>query len=144
MANMALVRGLAIIAVVVTITGCGFTSLGDGVPGGRRLVFPVANQSPVEVILSVAEDPGPDRQVVGNATPDHVPAGAVVDVAFDVPPGRDWGIFVNPGPDGGWYIVSGGDVPPGVSGEVPLRIDVGQNGEPSISVSASGPGWFGN
>jgi hypothetical protein len=98
---------------------------------------------PVSLTVVEAGEPGPDRKVVGHVTPDSVPAGATIDVAFDVPPGRSWGIFVNPGPDGGWYIVSAGDVPLTAAGRVPLTIHVGPDGQPSVSGPAE-PGWFGN
>jgi hypothetical protein len=69
---------------------------------------------------------------------------ATVDVTFDVPAGRTWAIFVNPGPDRG-PLITAADVPPGVVGRLPITIGIGPNGEPWAQGPPGGeaPGWFG-
>lgn len=111
-------------------------------PGARHWIIPVSNGGPAPAILLVAED-GPDGPgaIVGNVTPDTVPAGKSVDVDFDVPPGRTWAIFVNPGPDVG-PLITATDVPPGAEGRLPLTIQVSAEG-PSVTAPGAA-GWFGN
>ena len=135
-------RVIVVIAVVATITGCGFTGLGEVVPGGRRWLIPVDNRSQHPVSLMVAEDAGFAGTKVGRATPDSVPAGKVVIVAFDVPPGSGWGIFVDPTRNAS-ALIAAGDVPADEAGDLPIRIEVSEAGELHVS-SPRQPGWWGN
>lgn len=112
-------------------------------PGSRVWVIPVQNGSGGPAVLAVAKDESPMGDLVGTAQPAVVPAGETVDVTFTVPPEpRGWAIFVNPTPQLG-ALISAADVPPGVSGKLPLTISVDQQGNPSVSVPDE-PGWFGN
>ena len=82
-------------------------------------------------------------KLVGTAQPASIPAGATVDVTFTVPPdGQGWAIFVNPTPTLG-SLIGAIDVPPGVSGRLPLTITINEQGDPSVEVPRE-PGWFGN
>jgi hypothetical protein len=76
---------------------------------------------------------------VGGAVPKLAPPSSVVDVAFDVPPGRSWMIWVNQS-----AIISASDVPLDVVGKTPIRIDVGPDGNVSTGLQEENlPGWFG-
>ena len=70
-------------------------------PGGRVWVLEVVNRSARPATLVVAADDRVIGETVGTATPSVVPPGATVRVAFGVPPGRGWAIFVNAGPERG-------------------------------------------
>jgi hypothetical protein len=112
-------------------------------PGSRVWIIPVQNMSGRPALLAVAKDESPMGDLVGTAQPAAIPAGQTVDVTFTVPPDRQgWAIFVNPGPNLG-ALITAPDVPPGVSGRLPLTITVDQQGNPSVSVPSE-PGWFGN
>ena len=135
-------RAIAVLAMVLTITGCGFTSLGEGRPGGRHWVITVDNQSSDPVRLFVAEDRQPMGAQVGRVMPDTVPASTVVEVAFDVPPPGSWAIFANPSPQRG-PLFMGSEIPPTATGKLPIKIIIDPNGEPGTEVPNL-PGWFGN
>ena len=110
--------------------------------GLRRWVIPVENQSARPVTVVVAEEGRQKGRTVGTTSPGVVPPGATVDVVFGVPPGRNWAVFVNAGPNIG-SLISATDVPPAAQGELPLKITVGLDGNPSVS-APNQPGWFGN
>jgi hypothetical protein len=139
---LALIRVLLALAAIMTISACGFTVLGDAVPGGRTWVVTVNNRSAQPAAIFVAEDESPMGALVGRVDPNQVPALAVVDVTITVPPGRGWAVFVNPGPNLG-ALIGAGDVPPAAVGKLPITIEVGETGEPSVTVPAA-PGWFGD
>ena len=104
----------------------------------RRLVITVDNRSAqpaVPLVANGARQPGP---AVGRAVPNPVPPSSVVDVAFDVPPGRSWMIWVNQS-----AIVAASDVPLNAVGNTPITIDVARDGTASAGVSGDPPGWFG-
>ena len=112
-------------------------------PGSRVWVIPVQNMSGRPALVAVAEDRSPMGKLVGTAQPASIPAGQTVEVTFTVPPeGQDWAIFVNPTPTLG-ALIGARDVPPGVSGKLPLTIVIDQQGNPSVTVPNE-PGWFGN
>jgi hypothetical protein len=133
-------------ALLCSLVACGLipNPVADPLPepGARRWIITVENMSAQPARLFVAEDESPMGRSVGTADPSTVPAGATQDVVFTVPPGQGWAIFVNPGPSLGPLILAQ-DVPPGVSGELPLTIGIGPDGSPYSSVPDL-PGWFGN
>lgn len=112
-------------------------------PGSRIWIIPVQNMSGRPAVLAVAKDESPMGDLVGAAQPGVVPAGQTMDVTFTVPPDRQgWAIFVNPSPQLG-ALIGASDVPPGVSGRLPLTISVDEQGNPAVTVPSE-PGWFGN
>ena len=112
-------------------------------PGSRVWIIPVQNTSPRPALVAVAEDRSPMGDLVGTAQPAAIPAGQTVDVTFTVPSDRaDWAVFVNPGPNLG-ALITAADVPPGVSGRLPLTILVDAQGNPGVTVPNE-PGWSGN
>ena len=135
---------LCLIAVLaMTTTACGVVPGNLLNPGARVWVIPVQNGSGQPAVLAVAKDESPMGDLVGAAQPAVVPAGQTIDVTFTVPADRQgWAIFVNPGPNHG-PLITAPDVPPEVSGRLPLSIFIGPNGEPSVTVPAQ-RGWFGN
>jgi hypothetical protein len=144
---MRLERRLIIAALTLVLAGCG-TGLLPGDParpaGGREWVITVTNNSNEPAILAVAEDVPNMGALVGTAQPSSVPPRTTQDVVFTVPPGDGWAIFVNPSPERGPLIISQ-DVPPNVSGRLPITIDIGPNGDPGAAMPGNlGPGWFGN
>lgn len=97
------IRLVTLALVIVALAGCDLAPFGPGLPpGGRAWTITVINRSPRPATLVVAVDgpQGPGR-VVGTANPGIAPAGTTVDVTFGLPPGDDWAIFVNPGPNMG-------------------------------------------
>lgn len=139
-------KTLAGAILVIICAGCGTAILpGDRMPepGSRQWIITVDNQSGQAARLFVAEDAGPMGDLLGRAEPSTVPPKTTHDVIFVVPPGDGWAIFVNPRPDRGALILSR-DVPPNVSGKLPVTIHIGPDGEPGVVVPADvGPGWFG-
>lgn len=139
-------RGLIIATLVLVCAGCGMGLIpGDRAmpPGSREWVMTVQNDSNAPAVLSVAEDTVPVGDAVGTARPGNVPPNSSQDVVFTVPPGEGWAIFVNPSPERGPLIIAQ-DVPPEVSGRLPITIFIGPNGEPSAGTEGHlGPGWFG-
>lgn len=111
-------------------------------PGARTWVVNVENGSADDAHLFVAEDRSPMGELVGTAVPASVPPGASQRVTFSVPAGSSWAIFVNPSPNIG-PIVTEQDVPPEVTGQLPIVISVQPGGAPVVS-APSLPGWFGN
>lgn len=135
-------------AILVSIcAGCGTGILpGDPMlqPGSRQWIISVAHQSGQDARLFVAEDGPQMGDAVGRSEPSTVPPNTTVDVIFTVPPGDGWAIFVNPGGDRGPLILAS-DVPPNVSGKLPVTILISANGEPGASLPGDvGPGWFGH
>ena len=131
---------LFVTLVVLVVAACGCTTLPPD--GSREWVVTVTNDSAAPATLFVAEDLATMGPSVGTAVPSSVPAGVTQVVVFTVPAGAGWAIFVNPGPDVGPLILAG-DVPPGRSGVLPIRIRVER--DRSSNVAAPGdPGWFGN
>lgn len=134
--------GSVVLAVALASTAC------DAVPqvlhpGSRVWIIPVQNMSGRPAVLAVAKDESPIGDLVGTARPAVVPAGQTVDVVFTVPPEQQgWAIFVNPSPTLG-ALITAADVPPGVSGRLPLTVNVDEQGSPSVTVPNE-PGWFGN
>ena len=111
-------------------------------PGSRVWVIPVQNLSGRPAVLAVAKDESPMGDFVGTAQPAVVPAGQTVDVTFTVPADQQgWAIFVNPTPNLG-ALIGSRDVPPGISGRLPLTIMVDAQGNPGVSVPNE-RGWFG-
>ena len=135
------------LAIVCSLAACGVmpNPVADPLPepGARRWIITVENMSAQPAALFVAEDVSPMGRSVGTVVPNSVPAGATQDVVFTVPPGQGWAIFVNPGPNLGPLILAQ-DVPPGVSGVLPLTIGIGPDGSPYASIPGELPGWFGN
>ena len=139
-------RCLGALLVVLTITGCSMLLPNQGLePGWRRFIIAVDNKSPRPAILLVAEGTPPTGRVVGRATPSTVPPLSAMDVAFDVPPGQSWTIFVNPGPNNGG-LIGGRDVPAGAAGKLPIKIDIetGPGTEGGSVAVPNLPGYFGN
>ena len=140
-------RLAASFAIVCAVAACGVTPnpVADPLPepGARRWIITVENLSAQPAALFVAEDESPMGRSVGTVVPNSVPAGATQDVVFTVPPGLGWAIFVNPGPNLGPLIIAQ-DVPPGVSGKLPITIGIGPDGSPFSSMPGQLPGWFGN
>ena len=140
-------RGLIVMALAVVASGCGSGLLPVDLSmpaGSREWVISVLNDSNAPVLLFVAEDTMPVGELVGTARPSSVPPRTTQDVVFVVPPGEGWAIFVNPTAERGPLIIAS-DVPPDVSGDLPITIFVGPDGEPSAGLEADlGPGWFGN
>jgi hypothetical protein len=144
---MRLERRLIIAALTLVLAACG-TGLLPGDParpaGSRDWIITVTNNSNESAVLAVAEDRFPMGDLVGTAQPRGVPPRTSQDVVFTVPPGGGWAIFVNPSPQHGPLILSH-DVPPDVSGRLPITIEIGPNGDASAGVPANlGRGWFGN
>jgi hypothetical protein len=128
-------------AIAVPLVGCG--ALAPILePGSREWIITVQNDSNQPAVLVVAEDMGTPGQVVGSADPPTVPPRTSMEVAFRVPPGEGWAIFVNPGPGLGPLILAQ-DVPPNAAGDLPLTMFVAEDGSPSVSAPGE-PGWFGN
>src|SRR6188768_2540016 len=126
-----LVAGVAAVLAVVAITGCEVVGAGP-VLGGRAITIPVHNGSQRPAMLVVARDEVPVQTLVGTADPPSVAPGAMVDVTFVIHDERQpWAIFVNPGPNGGAFILSM-DIPLGFSGKAPVLIEVGPDGNPSV------------
>jgi len=110
----------------------------------RVLSIPVQNMNGEPAQLFVARDTQPMEFLVGTVEPSTVGPERTEDVAFTVPAGEDWAIFVNPGPDRGPLILAS-DIPPDASGELPIEINVDQFGSPGVqTLGDPQPGWFGN
>jgi hypothetical protein len=138
-----LVSGVAAVMAIVVLTGCEGVGAGP-VLGGRPITISVHNGSPRPALLLIARDEMPIQRRVGTANPDSVPPGATIDVTFVIQDeSHPWAIFVNPGPSGG-ALVTSADVPQAFSGKAPVQIDVGLDGQPSVSVPGNAKGWFGN
>ena len=134
--------GSLVVTVALVIGACDVAAQIPR-PGSRVWVIPVQNLAGRPAVLAVAEDESPMGDLVGTAQPGIVPAGQTVDVTFTVPAEQQgWAIFVNPTPNVG-ALIGSRDVPPGVSGRLPLTIMVDAQGNPSVSVPNE-PGWFGN
>lgn len=120
------------------------TSAPEAEPEARVLSIPVQNTSGQAAELFVARDTQPMEFLVGTVEPSTVEPGRTEDVAFTVPAGEDWAIFLNPGPDRGPLILAS-DIPPDASGELPIEIIVDQFGSPGVQTFGDAqPGWFGN
>jgi hypothetical protein len=134
--------GNMVLALVLVTTACEYVPQALH-PGPRVWIIPVENMSGRPAVLAVAKDGSPMGELVGTAQPAVVPAGQTIDVTFTVPTDRQgWAIFVNPSPTLG-ALITASDVPPGVSGRLPLTVNVDQQGSPSVTVPNE-PGWFGN
>jgi hypothetical protein len=141
-------RVLAVVALAVTIAGCSslIPNADQGLlPGGRRWIITVENQSAQPAVIVVAEDTMPMGPVVGRVTPGTIPPLTAIDVTFDIPAGRTWAIWINPGrPDEG-PLFTAPDVPPGVVGKLPITISISPDGMSGASLpNGLPPGWFGN
>jgi hypothetical protein len=113
-------------------------------PEARALTIPVQNTSGQAAELFVARDTQPMELLVGTVEPSTVEPGFTQDVAFTVPAGDDWAIFVNPGPDRGPLILAS-DIPSDASRELPIEIIVDQFGSPGVQTFGDAQtGWFGN
>jgi hypothetical protein len=134
-----LLQTFAVLLATQIVAACGV--MGIAPPGSRHLFFPVENKSSVPASLFVAEYDSPMGRTVGTAVPTTVPPGLTQDVIFTVPSGESWAIFVNPGPDS-TGLIGARDVPPSMSGALPFRISVGENGDPTVTVSGD-PGSLG-
>lgn len=138
---------VAYLAVVAaTIAGCELANLVGPVipPGGRLLIIQVENNSSRPALIVVARDLGVAGPLVGTANPGSIPPGGTVDVRIGIPPGSDWAIYVNPGPQTG-PLVTAHDIPPAATGQMPFRIGIDATGQPySEFPGAARPGWFGN
>jgi hypothetical protein len=141
------VVGVAVsIAVVCSVAACGFLNPNPDPslePGTRQWIITVENLSGQPAALFVAEDLAAMGRSVGTAVPSTVPPRVSQDVVFTVPPGQAWAVFVNPGPDRG-PLIKAQDVPPHVSGALPITIGIDHSGAPWFSAPGTGPGWFGN
>ena len=96
-------------------------------PGARELAVSVENQSTRDAHLFVAEDSSPMGELVGTAVPASIPPGASQRVAFTVPDGSGWAIFVNPSPGSG-PLITAQDVPMDATGVLPITILVQPGG----------------
>jgi len=129
-------RAIGALLVVMTIAGCSslLPNVDPGpLPGGRRWIIAVNNQSaqPTSLLVAVDGAPGPATNIgptVGRATPSTVPPHGVMEVTFDVPAGGGWAIFVNPDPHGGPLILAS-DIPANAVGKLPITIHVDVNGQ---------------
>jgi hypothetical protein len=110
-------------------------------PGSRRLVIQVNNMTKAPIDLLVAEDGSPMGKVVGTAQPSTIPPMMGQDVAFTVPAGEEWAIFVDPGP-GDDGLITARDVSPDATGAIPFTIWVDEGVEPLV-VGPDGKRWFG-
>ena len=105
---------------------CPMTGPAPG-PGAREWVVSVENQSTRDAHLFVAEDTSPMGELVGTAVPASIPPGASQRVAFSVPDGPGWAIFVNPSPGSG-PLITAQDVPMDATGVLPITIVVQPGG----------------
>jgi hypothetical protein len=132
--------------VALVLAGCGTGLIpGESVmpPGSRQWIVNVDNQSAEVARLIVAEDAQTMGATVGTADPPIVPPNTRRDVVFMVPPGQGWAIFVNPTPQRGPLLIAP-DVPPDVSGRLPITFIIDPRGEPGMMVPGNpGPGWLG-
>lgn len=88
----------AFLVVTISLAGCDYAPREP--LGGSGWVITVENQSQGPVDLFVAENgPMGMGMIVGTADPSTVPANTSVDVAFSLPSGNGWAIFVDTGPD---------------------------------------------
>jgi hypothetical protein len=135
-------RCLPVVLALVLLAGCGAMGVGpDRADGARRLVVKVRNDSGQPATLVVAEGTTPMGRVIGATTPGIVPPGTTLDVVLAVPSGRDWAIFVNPGPERG-PLVTAADVPDDADGPMPFQIGIEADGAPYANLPDL-PGWFG-
>ena len=134
---------MAALLVTSTVAGCA-EMLVPQAAGEREWIVTVDNDSNAQAVLVVADDSfdGPGERV-GAAAPNVIPPNTAQEVVFTVPDGQgNWAIFVNPGPRRGPAVLSR-DVPADATGELPIRIGIGENGDPFVTVPDL-PGWFGN
>ena len=137
---------LALLLLALALAGCESESLAGPPAEWRSLVVTVGNASPWPATLMVGEtgETAPiTGQPVGIAVPGVVAPGVTTDVTFGVPPGRDWAIFVNPGP-GQEPLVTATDVPADAVGEMPFSLDIAEDGGLGVLRQLHVPGWFGN
>lgn len=138
-------RSSLVLLVSLLLTACGTGLIPGDVAmpnGSRQWIIDVDNQSGRDALLFVAVDAMEMGDVVGIADPPTVAAHTRRDVVFTVPPGELWAIFVNPSPQRGPLLLAV-DVPPGVTGRLPISVAIDPNGEPSMSVPSM-PGWMGD
>lgn len=128
-------RFVAVLLVAFALVGCK--------DGPRNLVVRVENASPWPATLMVGELAPVRGGPVGTAFPDVVAPGATADVTFGVPAGRNWAIFVNPGPRQE-PLVTATDVPPDAAGEMPFSLGVAEDGALVVMRELDVPGWFGH
>lgn len=112
-------------------------------PDVKRLIIEVTNRSGVPTTLVVAEDLGRMGRPIGFVSPRTVAPGVTMDVAFSVPAGS-WGIWVLPQGAGDGALITAQDLPVGISGRLPIKIEISRSGSYSVSGPLSEPGWFGN
>ena len=92
----------------------------------------VANHAGRPATLVVASQ-GNVANVVGSAEPSVVPPGQTMTVSFFVPPSGQWAIWAN-----GGELMGSGDLK-GKRGNVPMGIDIDQNGQPGWWCQADCP-----
>lgn len=119
-------RAVTVLVIAWTLAACGFVNVAP--PGWRQMTMTVDNKSRAPAILLVAEDLMVMGRTVGTAIPGSVPAGAMQDVVFTVPPDQGWAIFVNPGPERGPLLLAS-DLA-GLSGRLSISIGIDATGEP--------------
>ena len=115
-------RILLLLVVGALVTAC------DVIPtpllGGELIVMEVANHSARPATLVVAA-PGEVTKIVGSVDPAIVPAHKSLTVRFSVPPTGQWAIWANGGELMGQFDLKGR------RGNVPMGIDIGEDGSPS-------------
>jgi hypothetical protein len=123
---------LALLAVVVgaQLAGCQFVPA--ELRGGELIVMEVENNSGRPAALAVAAQ-GNIGEVVGSAEPAVVPAGQTMTVRFFVPASGGWAIWANGGELMGEFDLKG------KRGNVPMGIDIGQDGQPGWWCKADCP-----
>lgn len=134
---------MALLLVAFALAGCESEGLAGPPAEWRSLVVTVGNASPWPATLMVGETGPIMGRPVGIAVPDVVPPGDTTDVTFGVPSGRNWAIFVNPGP-GQEPLVTATDVPLDAVGEMPFSLGIAEDGGLGVSRQLHVPGWFGD
>ena len=95
------------------------------------------SSQPATLFVAEEDEQGLLGRLVGSATPNVVPPSATVKVTFLLPAkGKDWAIFVNPGPNEGPVARAGRDVPAGPDPHQSVRAS--GLAEPVIAGRASG------
>ena len=123
------VASLVIVASVLA-AGCQFVPA--ELRGGELIIMEVANHAGRPATLAVASQ-GNVGDVVGSAEPAVVPPGQTMTVRFIVPPSGGWAIWANGGELMGEFDLKG------KRGNVPMGIDIGQDGQPGWWCKADCP-----